>query len=63
MEIELNDGTLMKVEASVYVWNEDSDYLVPVEWAMWSPEDFLQSKFYKKITEPTRAEEAALERS
>ena len=63
VEIELSDGSSMKLEASMYVWNRDNRHLVPMEYGAWSPEDFLESEFYQDITEPIRVEEAALERS
>ena len=63
VEIELDDGSSMELEACVYVWNQDGRLLVPVEWATWSPEDFLQSEFYDLVTDAIREEEVALERT
>ena len=63
VEIELNDGSSMELEACVYVWNQDGRLLVPVEWATWSPEDFLQSEFYDLVTDPIREEELALDQT
>jgi len=62
VEIKLADGTEMWHRVSIVVWNGSRDDLLSLDEKLWSPSEYLKSKFMSIFMEESAAGEAAFER-